>query len=306
MTLLRQLRNLMQMTGRLVAVAILTTVAYGQEPLPQTDGDELLDEEEEIRRYSVELIVFEYADTAAGSDEIFLPDAIPLAEEPDPEAIDAIAMFGDATTGSGKPGAFPEQAPEPEIDPQDVPLEEIIVPAQVGMIAMAPEDYSMNGIYERLAGLSAYKVLMRGGWTQATVDRELAPPIRLRVLGHPPLYLDGSLTLYLSRYLHLVVDLTMESMDGGAPQNAAADVGPVVTFGDERTQNDYGYAPPEMLSPQIRYRIFEDRIVKNGDLRYFDHPKFGVLAKVTRNETALTDTPGAETPESMLLPGPIE
>jgi hypothetical protein len=34
----------------------------------------------------------------------------------------------------------------------------------------------------------------------------------------------------------------------------------------------------------IRYRIEEDRIVRNGELRYFDHPKFGVLAKITRVE----------------------
>ena len=36
--------------------------------------------------------------------------------------------------------------------------------------------------------------------------------------------------------------------------------------------------------PPVRYRIQENRILKNGELRYFDHPKFGVLAKVTRVE----------------------
>jgi hypothetical protein len=30
--------------------------------------------------------------------------------------------------------------------------------------------------------------------------------------------------------------------------------------------------------------INENRILKNGELRYYDHPKFGVLAKVTRVE----------------------
>ena len=34
----------------------------------------------------------------------------------------------------------------------------------------------------------------------------------------------------------------------------------------------------------MRYAIREDRIFKSGDLRYFDHPKFGVLAKITRVE----------------------
>ena len=29
--------------------------------------------------------------------------------------------------------------------------------------------------------------------------------------------------------------------------------------------------------------------MKNGDIRYFDHPKFGLLAKVTRYEAAEED-----------------
>jgi len=34
----------------------------------------------------------------------------------------------------------------------------------------------------------------------------------------------------------------------------------------------------------VRYSIQENRILKNGELRYYDHPKFGVLAMVTRIE----------------------
>jgi hypothetical protein len=32
----------------------------------------------------------------------------------------------------------------------------------------------------------------------------------------------------------------------------------------------------------VRYRITEDRIMRDGDIRYFDHPRFGMLARVTR------------------------
>ena len=39
----------------------------------------------------------------------------------------------------------------------------------------------------------------------------------------------------------------------------------------------------DMNSP-VRYRIQEDRILRSGELRYFDHPKFGVLARITRVE----------------------
>ncbi len=36
----------------------------------------------------------------------------------------------------------------------------------------------------------------------------------------------------------------------------------------------------------VRYRISEDRIFRSGELRYFDHPKFGVLARITRADVA--------------------
>ncbi len=34
----------------------------------------------------------------------------------------------------------------------------------------------------------------------------------------------------------------------------------------------------------VFYRLREDRILKTGDIRYFDHPKFGVIAKMVRIE----------------------
>ncbi len=59
-----------------------------------------------------------------------------------------------------------------------------------------------------------------------------------------------------------------------------------MSFGDSRIQNEYGAidAYGNLIVPSVRYRIFEDRIMKNGDIRYFDHPKFGVVAKTTRYE----------------------
>jgi hypothetical protein len=36
--------------------------------------------------------------------------------------------------------------------------------------------------------------------------------------------------------------------------------------------------------PSVHYKIFDDRIMKSGDIRYFDHPKFGLLIKIIRYE----------------------
>ena len=66
--------------------------------------------------------------------------------------------------------------------------------------------------------------------------------------------------------------------------------------------NDYLTIPASKEAVSLRwgefYRIEEDRIVKNGDVRYFDHPKFGVVVKVTRVEAIAAP----ETDDDVLLP----
>ena len=115
-------------------------------------------------------------------------------------------------------------------------------------------------------------------------------------LAEPPERLSGSFKLYLSRYLHLVVDLTLdEATANGEP--VAIDES-TFRYGDSR----FGYTAEEMQTPPVQFRIQENRIFKNGDLRYFDHPKFGVLARITRVEE---EEPEAVEPE-MLGDGPAD
>jgi hypothetical protein len=98
-------------------------------------------------------------------------------------------------------------------------------------------------------------------------------------LGRVPEGLGGRLTLYLGRYLHLVVDLELDAP--GAVNPIAGTGEPLSSYRDDRLGNSPGgFADPG----PVRYRINEDRILRSGELRYFDHPKFGVLAKVMRVE----------------------
>ena len=116
----------------------------------------------------------------------------------------------------------------------------------------------------------------------------------LRRFAEPPEGLDGALTLYLSRYLHLVVDLQLE-----APRADDPPPEPVPAFGDYPAFQDDGlFEEPGAAY----YRIQENRILRNGELRYYDHPKFGVLALVTRVEEEEEETPE----EGELLGYPLE
>lgn len=184
-------------------------------------------EETEIRRYTVEVIIFRYRQDVGVGNERFLPD------EPEPISLD------------GDIAVVDRPAPRPDLRRGPLPDTEFA--------RLARADYGMRDVFNRLSRLDVYEPVMHFGWTQATWPQDETVEIPLHRFGRPPPELDGSLTLYLNRFLHLVVDLQLE-------------------------------APERALTRPVYYRIQEDRILRSGEIRYYDHPKFGVLATVTRVE----------------------
>lgn len=242
---------------------LLLAPALAQQP----ETDEVATEEPEIRRYSVEVIVFRYAQDVSTGSEVFLPD------EPEPE-------------------------PEPELE-EPVEFVQVLPPEPVeadlpeplpdtGFARMAEDDYELIDILDRMENLDVYEPVMHFGWTQATWPEEQTEAIPLTRFAEPPEDLEGTLMLYLSRYLHLVVDLAIEApatVYGGeqtARQGRSRTVGDLLDFIDDEDREPL----------PTYFRIREDRIVRNGELRYYDHPKFGVLARVTRVEADDGDVSG--------------
>lgn len=202
----------------------------------------------EIARYSVEIILFRYGSGMATGNELFLPDRIPD---------DELDFDGDVPEFSDLPqAARPAERTVEE-------LGEIDLPAVNVSVQITPRDKLLLGAtYDKLELLDAYEPVLWAGWTQDAIDADLSPELPLRRLGNAPADIDGTLKLYLSRFLHLVVDLTLTERSNVMPAMSR-----------------------ELLQAQsVHLRINEDRIMKSGDLRYYDHPKFGLLAKVTRAE----------------------
>ncbi len=206
---------------------LLTAMAFAQ--------DTLEEEVPEVRRYTVEMIIFSYEQNVASGSEIFVPDEPPpidplLAGEPvDGQMMEALSSVPEV--------AFAKDERKYEL-------------------VRLPEDaFTLLDVFERLDKLSAYTPLLHFGWTQPTYPEAVTGTRPLESFVRPPPELAGDLRMYLSRYLHLDINLQLD-----APVDGIA------------------------VSYPVRYRIEEDRIFRNGELRYFDHPKFGVLAKISRVE----------------------
>ncbi len=229
---------------------------------------ELLEEvEPELRRYTVELIVFAYAEDVSVGTELFLPDVI----EPEPELPEILEDEAEEIAQAVLAAEEEDAAEEEEI--------------RFEMVLLMQDELTMTDTLDRLDRLDAYEPLLHIGWTQTALPEAETPKLDLREFGQPPEGLTGDFTLYLSRYLHLVVNLQLD-----APETDAA----TVHFGEEPMQVDryesdayeyYGRVlEPEPMYEPLRFQISENRLFKNGEIRYYDHPKFGVVAKILRFE----------------------
>ena len=132
----------------------------------------------------------------------------------------------------------------------------------------------------RLQRLDVYDPIMHFGWTQVTWPEEETQSIEHATLTEPPVDLNGNLKLYLIRFLHLDFDLELDAAIAKAVPRSFDE--PYARYGDIDELDQFGSVAPR--TGPVRYRIEEDRIFRSGELRYFDHPKFGVLARVTRVE----------------------
>jgi len=297
-------------------LATLVALAAPGAALAQQAPEGAAQEAEPTPRYRVELVLFRYADSVASGNELFAPDP-----PPEPGPWQDVGPDGERVREFGDSAAFPNRQPpdvdelpamaddpaeqtdpEPDADtdPASVVLEEIVLPANlVKLEVLVPGSRELVDVVEKLETLDAYEPVLWAGWTQDAVERERSPVIPLRRLGNAPPEFDGGFQLYLSRFLHLVVDLEL------TPRNERG-AGPVRVYSDRR--NPYGLDDAGAVREPgtVRLSINEDRIVRDGDLRYFDHPKFGLLAKVTRLEEDEDDPLDLESPAETAVAAPDE
>ena len=289
----RLITHRLRCTGIALCLLGTGTLAQQLEPLPA-------EAVEAPPRYSVEFILFRYSESVSSGSELFLPDRPTDAES-------AVPTFGDVRSmnlgDDGQVLTDPAYGDRPELlddllpgEAEEMLDEELVVlpsTRDIELRVLTEEELTLEEQYSTLSRLGAYEPVLWSGWTQTVRDEAETPSISLRRLGRIPLAFDGDLKLYLGRFLHLVVDLSLTDSVPVADLNAPA-------ARPEAAATALGNVQPGgSLMQQISFRITEDRIVRNGDQRYFDHPKFGLLTKLTRVE----DPPPAETDESILLPG---
>ena len=248
-------------------------------------------------RYQVELVVFRQLDPAPGNEQFAPPydpfataslaelDAL-LSEIGDPDSfalIDPSAIadplliptgddeddtqFTGGDPATGEPGALAADLEEGE---EPNPRREL-------QIIEDEEQWQIADVVERINDSRDFQLLIYQVWQQDGVLFDETEPFVLPTIDNKEGSLEGTATLSLSRFLHLLVEIDW------LPREK-----------DEAFSLYPGFAG--LTAKPVPYSIKESRLMQRGDIHYFDHPMFGVVALITRVEEAESELDEDGTP----------
>lgn len=224
---------------------------------------------EDIRWYQVEIILFTQNDKIALSEEQW----------------------------KSKASGFTLPDSTQELYLGETSLKELPI-APVPFSTVLQNETSLNGIANRLSRSNQYQSLIHLSWIQPT-RKDVTPipvhvgsgieiePFRENEENQSPLFIysdaeihpepstgfNGTVGLQRGHYLHLQVDMVYrEANREKLTQNNRYDF--------LQPENDF-YSEPEDEARFTVYRMKQKRRLRSGETHYFDHPRFGLIAKVT-------------------------
>ena len=120
-----------------------------------------------------------------------------------------------------------------------------------------PADAGLQNESALISNSSYYELLLHTSWQQEAPGKQQAEAFPVIAAGADPQELDGTVLLYKERYLHVGLDLAIP-----ASRNSMMSSGRIESFTLKQSR----------------------RVNRANVLHYFDHPKLGVLVKVTEVE----------------------
>jgi len=236
-------------------------------------------------RFQIEIIVFRPLRPAPGNEQ-FAPPYDPFATEsldeldallsvlgaPDENATENPDVFLDALADQPVDNEDVLQLPETELTTEDSDLfalepedEEDLPPRREPQIVEDEDLWQLADLIGRIENSRDFALLTYQVWQQDGVILDEADPFVLEPVDDEAGLLEGTATLSLSRFLHLLLDLEW------LPQEK-----------NELFPLYLGFA--SLMAKQTPYVIKESRLMRGDIIHYFDHPYFGVVALITRVE----------------------
>lgn len=241
--------------------------------------------------YQVELIVFERSDGALGSGESWQKNI----ELKYPEKWQRLFSPEEA---AGAKGISPTQSDDflQALAQEREPSQPMTTPAnaeQDYFIYLPTEKRSLKNTRDAIARRNQYRILFHETWLQPLEAIEKARPLILHGGRQYGDYyeLQGTLTVGISRFLHVQTDLWLSEFSADEFENSPYSIHlpqepkdqPQNQIQNEWEEEPIG-APEEFTTPDYRVNqavvLRQKRRMRSGELHYLDHPRLGVLIKI--------------------------
>lgn len=167
--------------------------------------------------------------------------------------------------------------------PADLPDISAAVSAEStnAITSLPAERLSVHRYWENLRRSQGFRPVLAAGWRQALDADGNAAPVRIHAGpprpeaaqdGYTPHRVDGVIRLNQGRYMHVKADLIwIDSLAAGEqPRGLQPYRGAAVGLGEPRHWQGFP--------------MRQSRRIREGELHYLDHPRFGILLKVERME----------------------
>lgn len=148
-------------------------------------------------------------------------------------------------------GVQPPDLPPPQTWPEPLLLPDtgtVTPAAPAGVIALTRAQYAMQGVWTAMRRSAEYRPLAHFAWAMPAGWSGASTSVRLSTLAAAALPFSGEASLQEDRFVHLTLDLRLpDGADGGEV-----------------------------------FRLNERRRLLVGEMHYFDHPRFGAIARLFR------------------------
>ena len=137
-------------------------------------------------------------------------------------------------------------------------------------------EFSLSAEVSKIARSRDFRVISTKSWFQNIKDKDAAELIFIDSDFFKGTRIFGFFQLYKERFLHFNTKLYLSELDSLSIQDERLMVGKNV-FNEEKELDIY-----EEKNQKVLYEVVHSKKFRSGELHYVDHPKFGMLIKLTK------------------------
>ena len=143
-------------------------------------------------------------------------------------------------------------------------------------------EFSLSAEVSKIARSRDFRVISTKSWFQVIKDKDAAELIFIDSDFFKGTRIFGFFQLYKERFLHFNTKLYLSELDPLFTQDERLMVGKNV-FNEEKELNIY-----EEKNQKVLYEVVHSKKFRSGELHYVDHPKFGMLIKLSKAQKKIS------------------